>query len=288
MLTVATTPFFSRQERFARVESTNDIVRGWLAGGTPEVCLAVADEQSAGRGRIGRSWIAPAGSGLLCSLGFRPGWLPAERTWQLAGIVALAMADAAEEAGGLRDRAIRLKWPNDLVIEDGGAADPRAGTLRKVAGVLGETDGLETADPRVVVGIGINASWAAADFPAELAPGMTSLHEASGGRPIDLAWLLDGFTARVEPRFAALRSGRFDIGDWVDRQVTTGRDVCLEAADGSVAATRALGVDARSGALVVADSAAPGGERLVLSGEVIHVRLAPTEASADGSAPAGV
>ena len=65
MLTVAATPFFSRQERFARVESTNDIVRGWLAGGTPEVCLAVADEQSAGRGRIGRSWISPAGSGLL-------------------------------------------------------------------------------------------------------------------------------------------------------------------------------------------------------------------------------
>ena len=45
MLTVAATPFFSRQERFARVESTNDIVRGWLAGGTPEVCLAVADAQ---------------------------------------------------------------------------------------------------------------------------------------------------------------------------------------------------------------------------------------------------
>ena len=184
------------------------------------------------------------------------------------------MADAAEEVAGLRDRAIRLKWPNDLVIEDGGPADARAGTLRKVAGVLGETDGLGTADPRVVVGIGINAGWAAADFPADLALGMTSLDEVSGGRPIDLGWLLDGFTARIEPRLEALRSGRFDLGDWADRQVTTGRDVRLEIADGSSTVLRALGVDSRSGALVVADPSSDGGERHVMSGEIVHVRLA--------------
>jgi BirA family biotin operon repressor/biotin-[acetyl-CoA-carboxylase] ligase len=284
----AAAPFFSRQERFALVDSTNDVVRGWLADGTPEVCLAVADEQAAGRGRVGRSWIAPAGAALLCSLGFRPAWLAPEQTWRLAAIVALAMADAAEEVAGLRDRAIRLKWPNDLVIEDGGSADPRSGTLRKVAGVLGETEGLGTADPRVVVGIGINAGWASRDFPRALAAGMTSLQEASGGRPIDLGWLLDGFTARVEPRFEALRSGRFDLGDWSDRQVTTGRDVRIEMPDGTSDVVRALGVDGRSGALVVADAAAPRGERAVHSGEIVHVRLSghpapePSDETADG------
>ena len=65
-------PFIARRERFAVVGSTNDVVREWLAGGTPEVCLAVADEQTAGRGREGRTWTAPAGGALLLSLGFRP------------------------------------------------------------------------------------------------------------------------------------------------------------------------------------------------------------------------
>ena len=102
-------PFISRQERFASIGSTNDVVRAWLAGGTPEVCLAVADEQTAGRGRAGRSWQAPPGAALLLSLGFRPGWLPPERVWRLPATVSLAMADAAEEAAGLPDGAIRLK-----------------------------------------------------------------------------------------------------------------------------------------------------------------------------------
>jgi BirA family biotin operon repressor/biotin-[acetyl-CoA-carboxylase] ligase len=284
----AGSPFFSRQERFPLVDSTNDVVRDWLADGTPEVCLAVADEQAAGRGRVGRSWIAPAGAALLCSLGFRPDWLPAEQTWRLAAIVALAMADAAEEVAGLRDRAIRLKWPNDLVIEDGGPADARAGTLRKVAGVLGETDGLGTDDPRVVVGIGINAGWAPTEFPPTLAAGMTSLHEASGGRPVDLGWLLDGFTARVEPRLVALRTGRFDLGDWTDRQVTTGREVRIETADGAIALVHALGVDGRSGALVVADATAPGGERSIHSGEIVHVRVTAPGTGTDADSTAGV
>ncbi len=110
-------PFLARQERFASVGSTNDVIRAWLEAGTPEVCLAVADEQTAGRGRDGRSWTAPPGAGLLLSVGFRPTWLEPERAWRLAAIVALAMAEAAEAVGGLRERSIRLKWPNDLVVE---------------------------------------------------------------------------------------------------------------------------------------------------------------------------
>jgi BirA family biotin operon repressor/biotin-[acetyl-CoA-carboxylase] ligase len=282
---VAAPPAIRRQERFARVASTNDVVRAWLAAGEPEICLALADEQTAGRGRNGRTWTAPSGAGLLLSLGFRPSWLAPDRVWRLAATVSLAMADAAEEAAGLPDRSVRLKWPNDLVIatDPGGRAlDPlaaddagSAATVRKLGGVLGETDGLGGDDPRVVVGIGLNADWDAADFPPDLAPTMTSLRSASGGRPIDLVVLLDAFTSRLETRIEALFGGRFDVADWVDRQVTTGRRIELVGPDGSIEHTMAVGVDAVSGALRVAVPSVddPNAERPVLVGEIRHVRL---------------
>ena len=76
---------------------------------------------------------APAGPGrprraprLLLSLGFRPTWLAPGHAWRLAAVVSLAMADAAEDVAGLRDRAVRLKWPNDLVIEADAPEERRA------------------------------------------------------------------------------------------------------------------------------------------------------------------
>jgi BirA family biotin operon repressor/biotin-[acetyl-CoA-carboxylase] ligase len=294
------TPFLARQERFARVGSTNDVVRAWLADGTPEVALALADEQSEGRGRDGRTWHAPPGTALLLSLGFRPDWLPADRVWRLAATVSLAMADAAEEVAGLPDRAIRLKWPNDLVVEIDGATavllDDLSGDaaraaldgpadIRKIAGVLGETNGLGGADPWAIVGIGMNADWAATDFPPEIASSMTSLREASRGRPIDLAILLDGFLGRLEARIEALRGGRFDVADWSERQLTTGRIVRLELPGRGPEHVKALGVDQATGALVVEDESVAIGERLVHSAEIVHVRLA--QAGAAVAAPTG-
>jgi len=280
--------FLSRQERFAQVGSTNDVVRDWLAAGTSEVCLALADEQTAGRGRDGRTWVGRPGSAMLLSLGFRPTWLAPKHVWRLPALVSLAMADAAEEVAGLADQAIRLKWPNDLVIEDAGAAGSRSAAaapgaesttdrpdaIRKLAGVLGETTGLGTSDPTAVVGIGINADWPRAEFPADLAGTMTSLRDASGGRPVDLGALLDAFLSRLEPRVLALRGGRFPVSDWIDRQLTTGRLVDLARPDGSIEQVQAIGVDVDSGGIVVADVSAPLGERTVTVGEIVRLRIA--------------
>ena len=249
----------SRQERFTVVGSTNDVVRGWLAKGIPEVCVAVADAQTAGRGREGRSWTAPTGAALLLSLGFRPTWLRPEHLWRLAAATSVAMAEAAEEIAALPSGTVALKWPNDLVVET-------ADGVRKLAGVLGETDGLGTDDPRAVIGIGVNGDWAPAAFPAELTGSMTSLRQLAA-RAIDHEALLAAFLARMDVGIGDLRDGRFDAPGWSDRQVTTDRDVDLVDADGSTTPVRATGVDAESGALLV-------GDRAVMVGEIRHVRLA--------------
>ena len=284
-------PFLARFERFERVGSTNDVVRDWLAAGVEEVAVAVADEQTAGRGREGRSWAAPRGAALLVSAGFRPDYLAPDRAWRLAAIVALAMADAAEDAAGLTSGTIRLKWPNDLVIVTAGpgaslhGTDPGASEarerlaapleIRKLAGILGETEGLGTHDPRAVVGIGVNADWPAADFPPALTGSMTSLRDTSGGRPIDREALLDGFLGRLETRLEALRGGQFDVAGWAGRQVTTGHLVRLEGPSGAAELVRATGVDGASGAILVEahDGPAAGRERAVLAGEITHLRL---------------
>jgi biotin-(acetyl-CoA carboxylase) ligase len=199
------------------------------------------------------------------------------------------MADAAEDVAGLPEGTIRLKWPNDLVVvvrgpgarlpADAGPDEARGirGApleVRKLAGVLGETAGLGSADPTAVIGIGVNADWAADAFPADLRDTMTSLREVSGGRPIDRAVLLDEFLGRLETRTGALRGGRFDVAGWVGRQVTTGLHVQIDEGAGPGPAVRAVGVDASSGALVVADPASPRGERAVLAGDVTRLRLA--------------
>jgi BirA family biotin operon repressor/biotin-[acetyl-CoA-carboxylase] ligase len=269
MTAIAGGSVLQRFERFDEVGSTNDIVRDWLAAGEPEVCLATADVQTAGRGRSGRTWTAPAGAALLISVGFRPAWLPPDHLWRLAAVVSLAMAEAAEAELGLGPERLRLKWPNDLVALIGDLG------VRKLGGLLGETDGLGSDDPRAVVGIGVNADWPSEAFPADLRDSMTSLRELAGRR-IDREAVLQRFMGRLAEAVAGLREGRFPTAAWADRQVTTGREVTLSWPDGSSHVRQALGVDDATGGLIVSDD--DTGRRLVVSGEVRHVRLAPSTA----------
>jgi len=238
-----TRPFVSRLERLAEIDSTQRVVAGWLADGVPEVAVATADVQSAGRGRTGRSWQAPSAAALLVTCGFRPRGLPLAQAWRIAAIASLALAEAAE-AQGLPDGTIGLKWPNDLV------ADGPDGEPLKLAGVLGEV--AAGADGRVttcLVGLGVNVDWPAATFPPELAPTMTSLRELAH-RPIDRDAVLEGFLDRLEPRYEALMTGRFDSAGWTGRQRTTGRRVTLQVGD-EVVEGLGVGVDPVSGALLL-------------------------------------
>jgi BirA family biotin operon repressor/biotin-[acetyl-CoA-carboxylase] ligase len=276
--TVVTSPsaVVRREAWFDRVESTNDVVRAWLAAGEPEICLAVAGEQTAGRGRSGRSWTAPPGRGLLLSVGFRPTWLSPDRAWRLAATVSLAMVDAAEEVCRLAGGTIRLKWPNDLVVEgpvERSSGSGEASTVRKLGGVLGETDGLGSDDPRAIVGIGVNADWPADEFPVELAESMTSLRAIANDRPVDASALLEAFRRHLETVMAALHADRFDVEDWSARQITTGRRIELLLPNGSTEHAVATGVDPASGALRLTDDATGTPHRSVVVGEIVHVRV---------------
>jgi len=256
--------FPRRLEHFRAVDSTQRVVREWLDEGVEEVAVAVAAYQTAGRGRQGREWMTPPNGGLLLSAGFKPEFLAPKHGWRLPAIVALAMRDAAEEVAGLKDGTIWLKWPNDLVAE---AAD---GSLRKVAGVLGESVTSGRRIKSAVVGIGINSDWKSADFPWALAPTMTSLRELAGRRPIDNAALLDAFLARLEPRYEALNTGTFDAAAWSTSQRTTGRRVVVELGDETVSGI-SPGVDPDTGALLVEPDVGP--LMSIDSGEVVRCRV---------------
>lgn len=264
----AATRWLARIQRFDVVGSTNDVVAGWLSEGTPEVCVAIAAEQSAGRGRNGRTWAAPAGAALLCSIGFRPTWLEPGHAWRLGAIVSIAMAAAADEVARQRPGTVRLKWPNDLVI-----VDRATGAAQKVAGVLGETDGLGNADPSAVIGIGINVDWARDDFPAELAADMTSLSDVAGGRPIEREALATAFLTRLEPLVEALRAGTFGADAWQERQLTNGMAVRLTWPNGTSEIVTAADVDPESGALLIRSLDGSGPLKPVLVGEIRHLRF---------------
>jgi BirA family transcriptional regulator, biotin operon repressor / biotin---[acetyl-CoA-carboxylase] ligase len=153
-----------------------------LTQDAPEGALVVAEEQTAGRGRLGRPWFAPAGTSLLCSLQLRPE-APTERLPELTGVAARACAETIAALTGLEPA---LKFPNDVLV--GG---------RKVAGILAEA-----RDGRVVLGIGINVNVPADELPSDVDRPATSLL-AETGRELDRAELLAELLERLERRYDA-------------------------------------------------------------------------------------
>ena len=231
--------------RFEEVDSTNRLALELARAGEPEGLVLVADHQTAGRGRLGRTWVAPPGSSLLTSILLRPGpSLPPERAHLVVAAVALSAADAIEAATGVRPG---LKWPNDLVVDD-----------RKLAGVLAERDG-----SAIVVGIGINVNWPE-ELPADLAAIATSANRLGRGGQVDRDQLLATMLERLADRY---RDWTRVASEYRRGCSTLGRSVRVELSDETFTGTAADVSD--DGHLLVDVGMCL---RTVTAGDVVHLR----------------
>ena len=233
---------------FDRCDSTNAEALRAASDGAAEGLLVVADEQTAGRGRHGRTWVAPPGSSLLWSLLLRPA-VPAPQRRLLPLLTGLVVAEVV--ARHVPEAAVSVKWPNDVLVDQA-----------KVAGILAEATG-----DAVVVGVGVNVDWRGVPRPDELG-NATSVAEAAG-RDIDRWRLLAGLVGMVSQRYEHWRdtpAGFLD--DYRRRCSTIGARVAVTGLDGAVMQGEAAHID-DEGALVLRTA---GGVATVTAGDVQHIR----------------
>jgi BirA family transcriptional regulator, biotin operon repressor / biotin---[acetyl-CoA-carboxylase] ligase len=231
------------------------------AGGLEGIVL-VAEAQTAGRGRLGRSWVAPPRSGLTFSVLLRPAPAPAD-TW--GWLPLLAGVSAARAVQAVAAVEVGLKWPNDLL------AAVKGHQGRKQEGKLGGVLAERTGDA-VVIGLGLNVSTRPAELPT---PAATSLAIA-GAAVTDRDPLLRAILRELADQYTAWRAAAGDADAcglreaYVASCATLGRAVRVELPGGEQVHGDAVGVD-RCGQLVVAGGA--GTEVTTISaGEVVHVR----------------
>ncbi|HEY7632790.1 MAG TPA: biotin--[acetyl-CoA-carboxylase] ligase [Thermoleophilaceae bacterium] len=221
-------------------DSTNERAKELALGGAPHGTLVTADEQTAGRGRQGRQWVAPPGKALLMSVVLR----------HLGGAQAhlpLAAALAACEAAELSAPPVHctIKWPNDVWIDG-----------RKLAGILVEG---RPQEGWAVLGIGLNVATSEDEFPEELRGLATSLSAATGNEPPPLETVLDHLLRELDARLDD--SPDAIVTSWRERDALRGQPVRWQGGAGT-----ATGID-DSGALIVETSTG----RVTLDAGEVHL-----------------
>jgi BirA family transcriptional regulator, biotin operon repressor / biotin---[acetyl-CoA-carboxylase] ligase len=251
--------FFAPLEVVASLPSTMARAAELAAAGAPEGATVLAEEQTAGRGRLGRSWVAPPGSSLLLSVVLRPP-LPRESVWLTVAAAGVALADAVE-AVAAGPVPVGLKWPNDLEVDG-----------RKVAGLLAEAQLQGERPGWVVLGMGVNVGQRPEDFPAELADRATSLAVALEG-PVDRARLLGAWAERFVDRYGRLAAGEPGptLAAYRRRLVTLGRRVRAERVGAEPVVGTAVDLTSTGGLVV---QTASGARVDVLAADVHHLRPA--------------
>jgi BirA family biotin operon repressor/biotin-[acetyl-CoA-carboxylase] ligase len=239
--------FGSKIYTFETIDSTNSCARALAACWAQEGTVIIAEHQTGGRGRMGRTWSANPLENLTFSVILRP-TAPAEEVNLLPLYVGVAVADAVTRVTGLE---VRCKWPNDLLI--GGL---------KVAGILLEGSLKESSIDYVVIGIGLNVNQRT--FPLELAGKATSLALQSG-HDYDREELFREIMRSLESRYRAMLKNGFGgiIPLWVERSRIVGRRVSISQ-NGTVLTGTVKGLSVHGGLIMEHD----GVEQVLLAGDV--------------------
>ena len=235
---------------FSELDSTNTYLKELALNGTADGTAVIAAHQTAGRGRMDRTFQSPAGKGLYLSVLLRPD-LPPERFLPVTALAGVAACDAVENLCGVRPG---LKWPNDPVLNG-----------RKLAGVLTELVICEDGKPAIVLGIGVNVSQTAGDFTPDVAAMATSL--AAEGIAVSREELAAALLARLDVMYQDLKAGALD--GWRQRYrmdcINLGKTVQLLHPDGRRETAEAVEIDEDFGLAVRLKD---GREEVIRSGEV--------------------
>lgn len=196
---------------YPSLPSTNDVAKARAQEGAKEGTVIVAEEQTAGRGRMKRRWLSPRG-GIALSIILYP---PLDYLPSLIMVASLAVAHAVELVTSLK---AQIKWPNDVLVNG-----------KKVCGILVESDVRGNKVDYAVIGIGINVNLKLSEFP-QIAPIATSLSQELG-RDVSHCEMVRSLLAEAERLYLALASGDLVFKQWQERLVTLGQEVRVSSAE---------------------------------------------------------
>jgi BirA family biotin operon repressor/biotin-[acetyl-CoA-carboxylase] ligase len=239
---------------FFEVDSTNDHARRLAEGGAAEGEIVIAEQQTRGRGRLGRSWFSPPYLNVYLSVILRPK-LPPFAAPQITLMAAVALADTVSSFIGQQPA---IKWPNDILVFG-----------KKLAGILTESSLSSDRIDFVILGIGVNLNCPAAHMPVEIRERATSLL-AESLHPIEREAFVRRLIHDLERCYGILEESGFDAiaSRWNSRFTLRGKRVRVEMID-EVFAGAARGID-RDGALLIEDD--KGKTRRVIAGDVIPLQ----------------
>lgn len=216
----------------ASTRTTMDVARTEAQRGAPDGAIVIAEEQTAGQGRMGRSWVSPPGENIYCTIILRP---TLEQLRYISVVAPLVVCQAIEESTNLLPR---VRWPNDIAIDG-----------KKVSGVLTQTELSDGALDFALTGIGVNVNMDP-DKHDDIRDIATSLGQQLGrhlAREDVLAAMLNHF----ESLYLAMRRGEVVSIDWKQRLETLGQHVRVSGPDGALL-DQGVAVDADSdGSLIL-------------------------------------
>lgn len=235
---------------YPETDSTNLRAKLLAAGGAPEGTIVIAEKQTRGRGRKGRSWFSPAGGGIYISLILRPSMPPSEapRITLVTGVA------AAEALLSLAPLDFKIKWPNDILVKG-----------KKIAGILTEISTEMDGIDHIVVGIGINVNMPAESLDAEIRERATSLLIETGA-PFSRVKLIQAFLKQFEVCYEILQSRGFEPvrNRWKELSDSLGRQVTVDMI-GKTCAGEFIDIDAE-GVLILKDE--QGELHRIVSGDI--------------------